>query len=48
MRQKVWDYLEKPSGKLKKQLTTMELNWAEAQKGVEKPAPQPAKKPSKQ
>tara|TARA_R110002167_G_scaffold143936_16_gene333564 strand:- start:3038 stop:3172 length:135 start_codon:yes stop_codon:yes gene_type:complete len=29
MRQKVYDYIEKPSKKLKKELTTMELKWAD-------------------
>jgi hypothetical protein len=42
MRQKVFDYIEKPSSKLKKELTSMELKWAENQlspKAEKKPLP---------
>lgn len=31
MRKKVYDYIEKPSKKLKKELTTMELKWVDKQ-----------------
>ena len=31
MRQKVYDYIEKPSNKLKKELTSMELKWVDKQ-----------------
>ena len=43
MRQKVLDYLEKPSAKLKKELTTMEQKWVDSQK-VNSPDTPPKKK----
>jgi len=42
MRKKVYDYIEKPSSKLKKELTSMELKWVEKQlnpKAEKKPLP---------
>lgn len=38
MRKKVYDYLEKPTAKSLKELTTMEQNWVEAQLEKKKPA----------
>ena len=53
MRQKVLDYLKKPTDKARKQLTTMEQNWCDAQskgkgKGTEENGEKAkAKKPTK-
>jgi len=48
MRQKVYDYIAAPSKKLKKELTSMELKWAETQtkKGSKPEAPKDDKKPA--
>ena len=44
MRQKVWDYLEKPSKKLLAELTTMEQKFVNRDKN---PDPKPSEKPKK-
>jgi len=44
MRKKCYDYLEKPTAKAKKELTTEEQNWCDKQIGEQKAAPKPPKK----